>query len=66
MYMSGCELKEAFPVVPLADGHALSIGMTTIRDRACFGLYVDQRSLGDVDRLAEAFEESTDELLALA
>ena len=53
-------------MVPLADGHALSIGMTTIRDRACFGLYADRRSLGDVDRLAEALEESTDELLALA
>ena len=50
MYMSGCELKEAYPVVPLADRHALSIGMTTIQDRACFGLYADRRSLGDVDR----------------
>jgi diacylglycerol O-acyltransferase / wax synthase len=65
MYMRGCELKEAYPVVPLADGHALSIGMTTIQDRACFGLYAD-RALGDVDRVAEALEESTDELLALA
>jgi diacylglycerol O-acyltransferase / wax synthase len=66
MYMRGCELKEAYPVVPLADGHALSIGMTTIQDRACFGLYADSRSLGDVDRVAEALEQSTDELLALA
>jgi diacylglycerol O-acyltransferase / wax synthase len=66
MYMRGCELKEAYPVVPLADGHALSIGMTTIQDRACFGLFADRRSLGDVDRLAHALEESTDELLALA
>ena len=66
MYMRGCELKEAYPIVPLADGHALSIGMTTIRDRACFGLYADQRSLGDVDQVAEALEQSTDELVALA
>lgn len=66
MYMRGCELKEAYPVVPLADGHALSIGMTTIQDRACFGLYADRSSLGDVDRVAEALEESTDELLALS
>lgn len=66
MFMRGCELKEAYPVVPLADGHALSIGMTTIQDRACFGVYADRRTLGDVDRVAEALDESTDELLALA
>lgn len=66
MYMRGCELKEAYPVVPLADRHALSIGMTTIQDRACFGLYADRETLGDVDRVAEALEQSADELLALA
>ena len=66
MYMRGCELKEAYPAVPLADGHALSIGMTTIQDRVCFGLYADRRSLGDVDRVAEALVDSTDELVALA
>ena len=66
MYMRGCELKEAYPIVPLADGHALAIGMTTIQDRACFGLYADRRTLGDVDRVAEALEQSTDELVALA
>jgi diacylglycerol O-acyltransferase len=65
MYMRGCELEEAYPVVPLAEGHALSIGMTTIRDRACFGLYADRRSLGDIDRLSTCLEEATDELLAL-
>src|SRR5829696_862450 len=66
MYMRGCELEEAYPVVPLAERHALSIGMTTIRDRACFGLYADRRSLGDMERLSTCLEEATDELLALA
>jgi WS/DGAT/MGAT family acyltransferase len=65
MYMLGCELKAAYPVVPLPDRHALSIGMTTIQDRACFGLYADRKSLGDVDRVADAVERSSDELLAL-
>ena len=49
MYMRGCELDEAYPVVPIADRHALSIGMTTISDRACFGLYADRETLPDVD-----------------
>jgi diacylglycerol O-acyltransferase len=65
MFMLGCELKEAYPIVPLADRHALSIGMTTIQDRACFGLYAGGQCLADVDRAAAALDRSTDELLAI-
>jgi len=63
-YMLGCELEEAYPVVPIADEHALSIGMTTVKERACFGLYADREALPDADRLAEAVDASVDELLA--
>jgi diacylglycerol O-acyltransferase len=66
MYMLGCELEEAYPVVPIADGHALSIGVTTIRDQACFGVYADREVLPDADLVAEAINQSVDELLALA
>ena len=66
MYMAGCELKEAYPVVPLAQGHTLSIGMTTVRDRACFGLYADGKGLADVGRVAAALERSTDELVQVS
>jgi hypothetical protein len=38
LYMRGCRLVEAYPVVPLAERHAVSIGVTTIAGRACFGL----------------------------
>jgi diacylglycerol O-acyltransferase / wax synthase len=64
MYMLGCELEEVYPVVPIADEHALSIGMTTVKDRACFGLYADREALPDADRLAKAVDGSVDELLA--
>jgi diacylglycerol O-acyltransferase len=63
MYMRGCELEAAYPVVPIADEHALSIGMTTIKDRACFGLYAAQQCMPDADRLAEEVNASIDELL---
>lgn len=66
MYMRGCELQEAYPVVPIPDRHALSIGMTTIQDRACFGLYTDRSLLGDTGTLATALERSGDELLEVA
>jgi diacylglycerol O-acyltransferase / wax synthase len=66
MYMLGCELEEAYPVVPIADRHALSIGVTTIRDQACFGVYADREVLPDSDLVAAAIDESVDELLALS
>jgi WS/DGAT/MGAT family acyltransferase len=62
MYMAGCELEEAYPVVPLADQHALSIGMTTIRDRACFGIYTDREALPDADRFAIEVDAAIEEL----
>jgi hypothetical protein len=64
--MLGCELEEAYPVVPIADRHALSIGVTTIKDVAFFGIYADRESLPDADVLAQGIGESIDELLALA
>ncbi|HEV3228023.1 MAG TPA: wax ester/triacylglycerol synthase family O-acyltransferase [Solirubrobacteraceae bacterium] len=66
MYMLGCELEEAYPVVPLADGHGVSIGLTTIGDQAFFGIYADRRSLPDADLLAGCLERSIDELVELS
>ena len=43
LYMRGCPLAEAYPVVPIADRHALSIGVTTVGEGAFFGLYADPR-----------------------
>jgi WS/DGAT/MGAT family acyltransferase len=66
LYMHGCRLVEAYPVVPLADRHALSIGVTTVNGRACFGLYADRRSLPDADLLARDLGDEIDALLARA
>ncbi|MFL5842795.1 MAG: wax ester/triacylglycerol synthase family O-acyltransferase [Thermoleophilaceae bacterium] len=62
LYMCGCRLEEAYPVVPLADNHGVSIGMTTVAGEACFGVYADAETLPDADALAEAVVESVDEL----
>ncbi len=51
VYMLGAELSEAYPVVPLAEEHALAIGMFSYRDRMCFGLYADPDALPEVDEL---------------
>ena len=64
-YVCGCRLREAYPVVPLADGHTLSIGFTSVADRGCFGLYADRDALPDVDHLAECIDAAIDELARL-
>jgi diacylglycerol O-acyltransferase len=66
LYMRGCRLAEAYPVVPIADRHALSIGVTTLGDGAFFGLYADRQSLPDVDSLAAAIDDAIDELVSVA
>ena len=52
VYMLGAELSEAYPVVPLAEQHSLSIGMFSYRDTLCFGMYADPQALPEVDRAA--------------
>jgi diacylglycerol O-acyltransferase / wax synthase len=62
MFMCGCRLRDAYPVVPLSERHGLSVGMTTIGDHACFGLYADPEMLPDADELARDLDASIDEL----
>jgi diacylglycerol O-acyltransferase / wax synthase len=64
MYMAGCRLHDAYPVVPLSARHALSVGMTTIGDHACFGLLTDPETLPDSDALADDLDAALDELRA--
>jgi diacylglycerol O-acyltransferase len=64
LYMRGCELEEAYPVVPLADRHGVSIGVTTIKDGAFFGIYADRKSVPDAHLLARGIDESIEELIA--
>ena len=64
LYMLGCPLERTYPVVPLADRHALSVGMTTVRDQACFGVYADREALPDAGGLAHDIDEAIAELLA--
>jgi diacylglycerol O-acyltransferase / wax synthase len=64
MYMLGCPLEAAYPVVPLADRHALSVGMTSVCDRACFGIYTDREAIPDAGLFARDVDAAITELLA--
>jgi diacylglycerol O-acyltransferase len=66
LYMLGCPLEATYPVVPLSDRHTVSVGMTTVRDRACFGVYADRASVPDADALARDIDDALAELVAAA
>ncbi len=64
MYMLGCKLESVYPMVPLSENHAVSVGMLTVADQACFGVYADRQALPDVDLLAGDVDAAVAELLA--
>jgi diacylglycerol O-acyltransferase / wax synthase len=63
LYMLGAELSEAYPVVPIADRHSLSIGMFSYCDDMFFGLYADPEALPEVRELPALIDS---EIRALA
>jgi WS/DGAT/MGAT family acyltransferase len=59
LYMLGCELREAHPVVPIAEEHALSIGIFSYHGALHFGLYADPDALPEVAELPAALSAAT-------
>jgi WS/DGAT/MGAT family acyltransferase len=62
LYAAGSRMLEVFPVVPLARGQGLSIGMTSYDGRVFIGLNADQDTVADVDVLADLIEQEVDGL----
>jgi hypothetical protein len=56
-------MLEMFPVIPLATGQAVSIGLTSYDGGVFFGLNADRDAMHDVDVLASLIEESLAELV---
>src|SRR5215213_7605366 len=63
LYAAGSRMLEVFPVVPLARGQGLSIGMTSYDGRVYFGLNAERDSVGDVDVLADLIKQEVAELV---
>jgi WS/DGAT/MGAT family acyltransferase len=66
LYAAGSRMLEVFPVVPLARGQGLSIGMTSYNGHVYFGLNAERDSVGDVDVLADLIEQEVAELVEWA
>jgi WS/DGAT/MGAT family acyltransferase len=64
LYAMGARMLDMFPVVPLAGGQAVAIGVTTYDGVVHYGLTADRDAAPDVDRLAVALSSSLDELLS--
>lgn len=62
LYAMGARMREMYPVVPLAKGQAVSIGITSYDGGVFYGLNADRDAMGDVEELAAYLGESLDEL----
>jgi diacylglycerol O-acyltransferase len=66
LYAGGARMVEVFPVVPLARGQGLAIGLTSYDGTVYFGLNADRDSISDVDALADLIEQEIAYLVELA
>jgi WS/DGAT/MGAT family acyltransferase len=66
LYAMGARMIDMYPVVPLAGGQAVSIGITSYDGNMHYGLNADRDALPDVDVLADAMPDALAELRAVA
>jgi WS/DGAT/MGAT family acyltransferase len=66
LYLLGCGLEEVYSVVPIAQGHALAIGMVRYRQELFFGCYADPDALPEVLQLPGYIADELHELGRLA
>ena len=63
LYAGPARMLAAYPVVPLAKGQALSIGLTSYDGGVYYGLNADRDAMPDVDVLSQALEDALEELM---
>lgn len=66
LYAGGARLLAAYPIVPLTERHALSIGLTSYDGSVFLGLNADRDAMPDLDVLVQSIRESLTELLDLS
>lgn len=66
LYALGRELQELLPYVPIADRVRIGVAIFSYRDTLTFGLTGDYATTPDLDVLADAIQESMQELLSEA
>lgn len=62
LYAAGAKMLEMYPVVPLAKGQAVAIGLTSYNGGVFYGLNADRDAMPDLAVLAECLEHAVAEL----
>jgi len=62
LYAAGARVQSIYPVIPIADRHALAVGVLTYDGYAHFGVYADPEALPRVHGLPVNFEDALLEL----
>ena len=64
LYATGARMLEMYPVVPLAKGQSLAVGLTSYDGGVFYGFNADRDSMSDVDDLGDLVGEALAELVA--
>ncbi|MEI8084485.1 MAG: WS/DGAT domain-containing protein, partial [Actinomycetes bacterium] len=62
LYVGGSLMLASYPVVPLAKGQPVAIGLTSYNGGVYFGINADRDAMPDVDVLAQCLLDATEEL----
>ncbi len=62
LYAAGAELLQTYPVIPLAKGQGLAVGLTSYQGGVFYGLNADREAMPDLDVLCQCVSESLEEL----
>jgi diacylglycerol O-acyltransferase / wax synthase len=63
LYVDDARMVATYPVVPLAAGQALSIGLTSYAGRVYYGLNADREAMPDVDVVGQCIVDALAELV---
>jgi diacylglycerol O-acyltransferase len=63
LYVDGARMVGTYPVVPLAAGQALSIGLTSYAGKVYYGLNADREAMPDVDVVGQCIVDALAEFM---
>lgn len=66
LFLSGARMLASHPVIPLARGQALSVGLTSYDGGVFYGLYADRDAMPDLDVLAQCIVDALTEMVEAA
>ncbi len=66
LYAFGAQMRDLYPVVPLAADHSVGIALFSYNGVITFGINADCESTPDLEALAFGIEEGLEQLRALA